>query len=255
MADNLYSDGAIPEHLEDVNPDNNPYNLLSRAIEQMNSSRIIDLYDNCERDIFLITIVSDIDNILAHGSDDLLYFLGNKLITHEYTTEYNKLYMANEFRKAIKAKDVICMMDLTRHISVDIYLPYLVKNLDELLKTEDIGLCSQLATCLVTSKYRDEYDRVCRRIKDIMEPNSHRDEKYRGGTLSHVPLGNAVENDTEVWENYPSSETSQIPDTPTHSYNSEPLRERAQSSNTSSSSTSFNNNRPPPRRVIKKRFN
>tara|TARA_R100000750_G_C2341991_1_gene94585 strand:+ start:884 stop:1648 length:765 start_codon:yes stop_codon:yes gene_type:complete len=254
MADNLYSDGAIPEHLEDVNPNNNPYNLLSKAIEDMNSSRIIELFDKCERDIFLITIVSDIDNILAHGSDDLLYFLGNKLITHEYVDTYNKLYMVNEFRKAVKAKDSFAIMRLTSHISENIYLPYIVKNLDELLKTNEVGLCSQLATCLVISKYRDEYDRVCKRIKYLIEPNSYNDEKFRGGTLSHVPLGNAVENDTEEWETYPFPDVENIPDTSTYSSNPEPLRQRAQSSNTSSSSTSFNNNRPPPRRVFRKKF-
>ena len=279
MADNLYSDGAIPQYLEDVNPDNNPYNLLSKAIEDMNSSLIIDLYDNCERDIFLITVVSAIDNILAHGSDDLLYFLGNKLITHEYTDIYNKLFMVNEFRKAVKDKNTYVIMQLTSHINEKLYLPYIIKNLDELLKTSEVWLCSQLATCLVTTIYRDEYDRVCKKIKYLIEPGSSDNERYRER--------NVTDNEVGEWQTYPFPEVSSSStlasshnphnsstlanshnsSTLANSHNSSTLanshnshnrlpptiRRRVRSTNTSSNLTS-NSNGPTPRRVFRKRF-
>ena len=167
MDHNLYSDDN-PDinslNLEDVNENNNPYKLLEKAIEGMNSDEIIRLFKLCEKDLYIAVIISSFDEILTKGNDNLLYFLGNALLPCELGEDYSRLFFVNEFRKAVKNKDSTRFMEIITRERENVLLPYLAKKLDELLKEDDLSMFSSLATCFVDTEYVSEYERVCERI-------------------------------------------------------------------------------------------
>lgn len=177
MADNLSGD---------------PYDILERAIADKDSDKIVQIDSRCDNQIYLTMVLSDFDNVLTHGSDDLLYHLGNRLITFEYAEAYNKLYIVNEFRRAVRDKDDDKMMKLFCIIKQSITLPYIAKRLDILLQSVEIGMLSSLATCFVRTEYQTEYQRVCREINRALDGSDVNGTIYRGGTLSHVPIANAA---------------------------------------------------------------
>lgn len=166
MDQNLYSGEVMFNDLEDITPDNNPYNLLEIAIEKKDSQKMLELCDKCEKDMYLAVILSDFENILSFGSDELLSRLSNLIYTHEYTEYYNRLFTVNQFRTAVKNKDAHRMMDFVVREKDSIALPYLAENLDELLKYNH--MTSDLAACFTGTKYVSEYIKVCERINQLI---------------------------------------------------------------------------------------
>ncbi len=166
----------IPNNLEDVNPNNNPYVLLEKAIENMNNDMLIKLSKLCEEDLYLAMMLSSFDKILTEGSDEVLFLLGSFLERPEYVDLYNKLYAINEFRKAVKNREIGIIMEIFCKIDERLMLPYLVKYLDNLLKDDRLEVSSQLATYFVGSEYIEEYNQICDRIKEIIGKNYHNSE-------------------------------------------------------------------------------
>jgi hypothetical protein len=131
------------------------------------------LVDDPEADRALV--LSNLDEILVQGDREVYTFLSHLFQEYDQKEIYNRIWYFNEFKMSVKNKEEQKIQYLYQRKEEELLLEILSLNLDELLKSDNLGLYSILATYFSRSlycperKYRAEYNKVNYHISEIIK--------------------------------------------------------------------------------------